>query len=71
MARMDHGRRRQQLEHAVISIFNDDFAGRILPFDNEAACAYAAVACERFQAGRPISQVDAQIIATPTRDQQQ
>lgn len=63
IARMDHGRRRQQLEHAVISIFNDDFAGRILPFDSEAACAYAAVVCERLQAGRPISQFDAQIAA--------
>ena len=40
-----------------------DFGGRILPFDSSAAQAFAIVASERRQAGKPISQADAQIAA--------
>jgi len=39
------------------------FAGRILPFDDDAADAFAVIAAARRQAGRPISQSDAQIAA--------
>ena len=39
----------------------EDFAGRILPFDSAAAIAYARIAVDRRNAGRPISQFDAQI----------
>jgi predicted nucleic acid-binding protein len=57
------GRRRRQLEAAILPIFREDLAGRILPFDSEAAEAYAEIAASRRQAGRPISQFDAQIAA--------
>jgi predicted nucleic acid-binding protein len=57
------GRRRRDLEAAIVPIFRDDLAGRVLPFDTEAADAYAQIAVTRRQAGRPISQFDAQIAA--------
>ena len=41
----------------------EDFSGRILPFDSAAAIAFAKIAVERREAGRPISQPDAQIAA--------
>lgn len=44
-------------------MFEEDFAGRVLPFDGAAARAYAALAAGRQRAGRPISQFDAQIAA--------
>jgi len=39
------------------------FLGRVLPFDGDAATAYARIAAERKRMGRPISQCDAQIAA--------
>lgn len=57
------GRKRGRLFAAIGSIFDEDFAGRILPFDADAAAAYAAIAAARRNAGRPISQFDAQIAA--------
>jgi len=42
---------------------DEDFRDRILPFDREAARAYAVIAAERRAAGRPISQFDCQIAA--------
>jgi hypothetical protein len=55
------GRRRKQLEAAVDGLFREDLAGRILPFDSAAACAFASLAAQRRKVGRPISQLDAQI----------
>ena len=57
------GKRRQQLQAALDAMFAEDFAGRIWPFDNAAAAAYAGVVTARHAAGRPISQFDAQIAA--------
>jgi predicted nucleic acid-binding protein len=57
------GRRRNAVKIAAESMFNEDFAGRILAFESEAAAAYAALAVERRRAGRPISHFDAQICA--------
>lgn len=57
------GRRRVKREGAVAGMLQEDFAGRLLPFDGAAAHAYAAIAAERRLAGRPISQFDAQIAA--------
>jgi predicted nucleic acid-binding protein len=37
-------------------MFEEDFAGRVLPFDEPAAHAYAQLAAERRQAGRPKAQ---------------
>ncbi|SBT09033.1 VapC ribonuclease Y4jK [Candidatus Accumulibacter aalborgensis] len=57
------GQRRRQLEQALAALFEEDFAGRVLPFDGDAAFAYAGIAAERKRSGRPISQFDAQIAA--------
>ena len=57
------GRRRTALTKAIEGILDQDFRGRILPFDSAAAKAYAAIAAERRAAGRPISQFDCQIAA--------
>jgi predicted nucleic acid-binding protein len=57
------GRRRDALEEAVQVMFEKLFAGRVMPFDSDAAHAYARIAAARRRAGRPISQPDAQIAA--------
>jgi predicted nucleic acid-binding protein len=57
------GKRRRSLLAAIEPIFSEDFAGRVLPFDRDASDAYATLAVARRQAGRPISQFDAQIAA--------
>lgn len=57
------GRRRQKLEAAVAGLFEEDFFGRVLAFDSEAATAFARIAADRKAQGRPISQFDAQIAA--------
>ena len=57
------GKRRQQLQQALDGMFREDFAGRVLPFDAAAASGYAQVVHARRNAGRPISQFDAQIAA--------
>jgi predicted nucleic acid-binding protein len=44
-------------------MFEEDFAGRILPFDSAAAITYAIIAAHRRGSGRPVTQMDAQIAA--------
>ncbi|NKJ36000.1 hypothetical protein FHT28_002729 [Rhizobium sp. SG570] len=60
---LPEGRRRSELEAAILPIFEEDFAGRVLPFDGEAAGAYSFIATSPLRAGRPINQFDAQIAA--------
>lgn len=60
---LPEGRRRQAFEEAATAMFHEDFFGRVLAFESGAARAYARIAAERRQAGRPISQFDAQIAA--------
>lgn len=57
------GRRRRHLVRAADRAFNELFEDRVLPFEREAARAYASIAAERRRAGRPISQIDCQIAA--------
>ena len=57
------GRRRRSLEEAATSMFAEEFAGRVLAFDGDAAPLYARIASDRRRAGRPISHFDAQIAA--------
>ena len=57
------GKRRSAVEEAAREIFQDDFDGRILPLDTEAAQEFARIAAARRKLGRPISQTDAQIAA--------
>ncbi|MHB8766118.1 MAG: PIN domain-containing protein [Deferrisomatales bacterium] len=63
VAVLPEGRRRDALAAAVQSLFGEDLAGRVLPFDAEAAQAYAVVAAKRRKAGQPMAQFDAQIAA--------
>ncbi|MCC5865680.1 MAG: type II toxin-antitoxin system VapC family toxin [Wenzhouxiangella sp.] len=56
------GRRRQLLE-AFERMIEQDFAGRVLPFDRLAVRAYAEIVADRRNTGRPIAQFDAQIAA--------
>jgi predicted nucleic acid-binding protein len=58
LAVMPSGRRRAELEEAARSMFADDFDGRVLPFDAEAASAYAEVFAARRKAGRPSGTID-------------
>lgn len=57
------GRRRDTLEQSAVGMFDEDFRDRMLPFDSTAARAFARIAAQRRQAGRPITQIDAQIAA--------
>lgn len=56
-------KRRAATAKAGEAMFLEDFAGRILPFNSDAAHPYARIATERRRAGRPISHFDAQIAA--------
>ena len=48
---------------AIEAMLREDFMGRILPFDSAAAVAFAEIAANCRQSGRPIAQADAQIAA--------
>lgn len=62
------GKRRSALERALSAMFDEDFSGRVLPFDSRAVPAYVDILAERRLLGRPMSQFDAQIAAI-TRSQ--
>jgi len=57
------GKRRARLSEAVGRIFMEEFSGRILPFDSDAAREFGTIAAARKVAGRPISLPDAFIAA--------
>ena len=63
IAILPNGRRRTNLEEAARAMFADDFQGRILPFDGDAAAAYAAVLVTRRKAGRPTGTIDLMLAA--------
>ena len=63
IALLPEGRRRRGLAEACERAFGSLFAGRVLPFDSDAARAYAEIAAERRGIGRPIGQADGQIAA--------
>lgn len=58
---MPQGRRRLQLEQGFERILVEAFAGRILPFDEEAARRYGEVMGRCKEIGRPIGVLDGQI----------
>ena len=64
IAALPEGRRRAALAAAAEAMFTDDFAGRVLPFDEEAAIHYAEIVAARRREGRSIEAFDAQIAAT-------
>ena len=55
------GRRRRQLEEAFSRVVDEDFQGRILPFDHEAAQEAASRAAERRAVGKPVDFRDMEI----------
>jgi len=57
------GQRRDRLVGAINAMIDQDFAGRILPFDSPAARCYAEIAAARRAAGKPIMDADCQIAA--------
>jgi toxin FitB len=60
---LPEGKRRVALEAAAAAMFEEDFAGRILPFDSDAAQVFPGIAIARRERGRSVSQFDAQIAA--------
>ena len=63
LAIMPAGRRRDAIASEMEAMLRDDFANRILPFDSEAARAYAVIAASRRVAGLSIAEADCQIAA--------
>jgi predicted nucleic acid-binding protein len=63
IAVLPEGRRRDALTAAADGMFAEDFAGRILPFDDQASGAYAALFAARKQAGRPAGTIDLMVAA--------
>jgi toxin FitB len=55
------GKRRTQLRAAIEKMLAQEFEGRILPFDGNAAREFGRIAVSRDAGGRPISQLDAMI----------
>jgi toxin FitB len=63
IAIMPEGRRRLGLEAAARAMFLEDFEGRVLSFDEEAATVYADIFVARRRARRPAAMVDLMIAA--------
>lgn len=64
IAALPEGRRRAELASAAASMFAEDFAGRILPFEATAAARYAEIVMARRRDGNPIEKFDALIAAS-------
>lgn len=52
------GRRRSTLQAAIATLFDQIFAGRVLPFDEGTAFAFAMIAARHKAAGRTIGELD-------------
>jgi predicted nucleic acid-binding protein len=63
LALLPVGKRRNEMERVVQQMFDQDFRGRILSFDSDAALEYAKLASFRRQIGKLIAQADGQIAA--------
>lgn len=63
IARLPDGKRKAGLRERGVAMLQEDFAGRIISFDEAAAAQYAEVVCERQSSGRSIGMADAQIAA--------
>ena len=57
------GQRRDRLVVAIDAMIDQDFAGRILPFDSASARSYAGIAAARRAGGKSIMDSDCQIAA--------
>ncbi|GAA6620621.1 type II toxin-antitoxin system VapC family toxin [Scytonema sp. NUACC26] len=63
IAILPEGKRKYQFYQAATLMFAEDFAGRVLAFDESAAVAFANISAQRRLSGMPISQADTQITA--------
>ena len=63
LAIMPIGKRLDELTRHLGGLIEQSFPGRILPFDGNAAEAFAAIVAGRRRLGRPIAIFDAQIAA--------
>jgi predicted nucleic acid-binding protein len=63
IAVMPEERRRLTLEAAAQAMFTEDFPGRVLTFDLEAAVAYAVILAARRRIGRPTATIDLMVAA--------
>lgn len=63
IARMADGKRKQSLLALATLMFDEDFAGRILSFDADAAVHYAGLAAESEAKGKVVDMADGQIAA--------
>lgn len=63
VAVMPPGARREALAAEIEGVLSVDLKDRVLPFDSQAARAYAGIAARRRAAGRPSSDSDCQIAA--------
>jgi predicted nucleic acid-binding protein len=63
IARMADGKRKQGLLDLATLMFDEDFAGRILSFDANAAIHYAGLAAESEAKGKVVDMADGQIAA--------
>jgi len=63
IALLPEGKRRRKLAELAAQMFAEDFAGRCLSFDQEAAVVYAGIVSVRMGMGCSISVEDAQIAA--------
>ena len=61
--RLPDGIRRRRLERAAMAMFAEEFTGRVLPFDAEAADLYADLRIMRAQQGHPLAVEDGMIAA--------
>ena len=62
-ARLPDGAKKRQLAKSIQGTVEQDYAGRILSFDLEAAAAYAEISARCEAIGRSIDMADAQIAA--------
>lgn len=63
VALLPAGKRQGDLSEALEEMLSEEFRDRVLPFDAQAAHAYAAIVVVRRSLGAPISAFDAQIAA--------
>lgn len=68
VALLPSGKRRNAIADALEQMFDQEFVGRCLPFDELAAHEYAALVATRNKVGMPISTEDAQIAAIALRN---
>lgn len=61
LALLPESRRRRRLQGALARTLQEDFEGRVLPFDSAAAQASAVIAARQRLAGRPVEIRDVQI----------